>query len=174
LLVFWVKGSLQHYSIAAASLNVVAAFGFLALVTVTHTRTIRPSTLVTVYLIGAIISSISSDYIIRSKFGVSLLSWLLTASVTSKALLLCLDQKDKDRILKLGVEYSPEETSGILSRIVFWWLVPFFRKGYTTILNQEDLYPLADDLRTERLASLMNACWGKRKLDVYTTTGIWS
>ena len=76
--------------------------------------------------------------------------------------------------MKLGVDYSPEQTSGILERIVFWWLMPLFRKGYESIITQEDLFPLDQDLQTETAGNAVAECWEKCQfmLNMTDRTGI--
>jgi ATP-binding cassette subfamily C (CFTR/MRP) protein 1 len=161
LLISCVKFGAQNYPIAATCLNVAAAFGLLTLVAVEHTRTVRPSTLITTYLIWTIAISVISNNNLHSRSGTSIISWLLSSSTATKIILLCLEQRPKERTVKLGVGYSPEEISGILGRIVVWWLIPLFRKGYKSIITQEDLFPLDQDLRAETTSKAVAECWEK-------------
>jgi ATP-binding cassette, subfamily C (CFTR/MRP), member 1 len=140
----------------------VAAFGFLALVTVEHTRTVGPSTLGIIYLISATLSNAVQIWIFR-RLDAPVTFHLLLASTVDKILLLGLEQWPKTRILKLAREYSPEETSGIIARVVFSWLLPLLQKGYRTILSQGDLFPLDEQIKTEKLREEMVECWERRK-----------
>jgi hypothetical protein len=161
-IIFWAKHPLTNISIPAACLSIVAAFGFLALVTVEHTKTVGPSTLGIIYLICAALSNAVQIWIFR-KLDVPLIFYLLLASTLDKILLLGLEQWPKACILKLEREYSPEETSGIIGQVTFSWLLPLFRKGYRTIISEADLFPLDEQIRTDRLREEMVQCWERRK-----------
>jgi ATP-binding cassette subfamily C (CFTR/MRP) protein 1 len=161
LLILCVKFHSQNYSIAANALSVAAAFGLLTLVAVEHTRTVRPSTLITTYLIWIITTSNIGNSTLYSQSGASIKSWLRSSSTATNIILLCLEQRPKERIVKLGVGYSPEDISGILGRIVFWWLIPLFQKGYKSIISQDDVFPLDQNLRTETTSRAVAECWEK-------------
>lgn len=48
-------------------------------------------------------------------------------------------------------EHSPEESSGIFSLGVFFWLNNIFLDGYKKVLTIKDLYPLDSSLSAESL-----------------------
>ncbi|KAF7907140.1 uncharacterized protein EAF01_004727 [Botrytis porri] len=70
----------------------------------------------------------------------------------------------KRKILFQRYEYlSPESTSGLFARSLFWWLNPLFRLGFEGVVKDEDLFEADREL-------LLNACedrfreyWGNRR-----------
>jgi ATP-binding cassette, subfamily C (CFTR/MRP), member 1 len=170
-LVLVVRHPLTKFSIAGASLSLVAALGLLTLVAVEHTKTIRPSTLTSLYLVTAILAHGVQlrTFIIRSWTSpiVFDIGRLLLASLVCKTSLLILESWPKQRILKLEPEYSPEEKSGFLGRVVYWWLIPLFWRGYSGILTQEELFPLDSKLNSQRLGHQMMDCWERSESSYY-------
>jgi ATP-binding cassette subfamily C (CFTR/MRP) protein 1 len=166
-IIFWAKHPLTNISIPAACLSTVAAFGVLALVTVEHTRIATPSTLGTIYLVCAILSNAVQIRTFRIRLDAPVIFRLLLASTADKILLLGLEQWPKTRILKLAREYSPEERSGIIARALFTWLLPLFQKGYRTIISQGDLFPLDEQIMTEKVQEDMAEYWERCKSQPY-------
>jgi ATP-binding cassette, subfamily C (CFTR/MRP), member 1 len=140
---------------------VAAALAVLVLVTVEQTKTVRSSTLTSLYLLSAILAGCTELRTLLLRGYVPLVAKIVAASIVTKSIILFLESKSKERILKLGIEYSPEETSGVFKRIVLWWLNPLFSKGYSSILKQEDLFPLDNGLRSANLRDRMVVCWEK-------------
>lgn len=70
-------------------------------------------------------------------------SAIFAAAVAVKAGILLLEACHKSKWVSWDAKkHSPEETSGILSLSVFFWLNRMFLTGYKKILTLEDLYPL--------------------------------
>jgi ATP-binding cassette, subfamily C (CFTR/MRP), member 1 len=166
LVVFWVQNPLTVFSIAAACLGVAAAFGLVTLTAIEHSRSVRPSTLGTVYLGCAVLAGLIQLRSLHHRFNVPAIVWLLSVSTVDRVLLLGLEQRSKERFLKLGREYSPEDLGGVLNRLVFWWLIPIFQRGYRTVLSQEDMFNLDDAMKTEKLRGEILDRWNKCKLDL--------
>ncbi|KAF3128104.1 hypothetical protein TWF703_009706 [Orbilia oligospora] len=110
-----------------------------------HVRNIRPSSLLSLALtISIVFDTIRARTFIKINFD-NLLTALFTASIASKASVLLLEAKDKRVFLRSpDTEKPPEETSGLFSRSVFWWLTPLLRTGYSKILGFSDLWHLDD------------------------------
>jgi ATP-binding cassette, subfamily C (CFTR/MRP), member 1 len=159
LLACWIKSPLTNYSIAAAILALISAVGAVLLVSVEHTRTVRPSTLLTVYLVIEILVGLINVRTIHLRYYLPLLERFIFATLIIKFTLLVLESWQKQRIIQLGTDYSPEETSGILNHSVLWWLNPLFFKGYRNIISQEDLYGLDGELRSTELRDQILECW---------------
>jgi hypothetical protein len=140
---------------------VLAALGVLALVTVEHTKTVRPSTITSVYLLATIIVECVELRTLLLRAYVPLISKLVAASVVSKVVLLLLESTSKTRTLKLGAEYAPEEVSGLFNRMFLLWVNALLWKGYKGILKQEDMFPLDEKLRSSKLSDQMIDCWEK-------------
>ncbi|KAI1146779.1 putative ABC multidrug transporter [Nemania diffusa] len=113
LLILIAIGSFRVSSlfIAASALKLVSALFMITLSVVDHSRSPRPSMLLSSYLF---------------------LTLLLDAAQDEK-------------------EHSPEETSGIFSLGVYFWLNRMFLLGYQKILKIKDLYPLDSSLNSRHL-----------------------
>lgn len=58
---------------------------------------------------------------------------------------------------RLNLPVNPREKANVLSKLFFVWTIPIFRKGYTKVLQVEDIYqPLTDD-RSEKLGDRLEA-----------------
>lgn len=161
LLVLWIHTPLIPYSTISASLAVAAALGVLVLVAVEHTKTIRPSTLTSLYLLIAIIVGGTELRTLLLRGYSPLISQILIASLLNKTAVLVLESQPRKRVLRLGTNYSPEEISGVFNRVILRWLNPFFQKGYNSVLTQQDIFPLDERLRSELLLDQMVRCWKK-------------
>lgn len=79
-------------------------------------------------------------------------SCLFCATVGFKVLILLLKARQKAAWVHWNEkEHSPEETSGLFSNGVFFWLNKIFLLGYRKVLSVEDLYPLDQALDSKTL-----------------------
>jgi ATP-binding cassette subfamily C (CFTR/MRP) protein 1 len=159
LLAIWIQTPLVPSSVLSACSTVAAALGVSVLVVVEHTKTVRPSTLTSLYLLTAILVGGTELRTLHLRGYVPIICQILAGDLVVKAVLLILESQPKQRILKLGTIYSPEETSGVFNRAVLQWLNPFFRKGYSSILTQQDVFPLDERLRSANIRDQMVQCW---------------
>lgn len=129
-----------------------------ALSLIDHAKSPRPSVLLNIYLLLTLVLDAAQartlfllnqiDHTYSSVFG---------TSVALKIAILIIEAQRKSRWVRWGEsdaekEHSPEETSGIFSLGVFFWLNGVFWKGYSKILRVEDLYPLDIALDGSRLS----------------------
>ena len=71
------------------------------------------------------------------------LSAISTASVALKAIILVLEAQRKTKWVRWdSKDHSPEETSGLYSLGVYFWLNSLFVNGYRKVLRVRDLFPL--------------------------------
>ncbi|KAM9835950.1 ATP-binding cassette sub-family C member 4-like [Aulostomus maculatus] len=54
---------------------------------------------------------------------------------------------------------NPAATASLLSKIFFWWLNPLFRTGYKRRLEEDDMYQVLAEDRSERLGQELQRCW---------------
>jgi len=117
-------------SIAAASVFLVESFAFVALSKFEHVRSIRPSSLLNLYLL----SSLGLDFIrmrtlVKLQFD-TLIASLSAADMAIKGSLLFLEAQSKKSHFSIAdSERPPQEISGIFNRTVFWWLNSLFLQG---------------------------------------------
>ncbi|KAJ6786163.1 hypothetical protein PWT90_00725 [Aphanocladium album] len=73
-------------------------------------------------------------------FGSSQLTWLTVGSLLTKITIFVLESLQKRSLLLPGWrDASPEETSGWLGRVLFFWLNPLFLKGFRGALTLKSL-----------------------------------
>lgn len=120
-----------------------------------HSRTPRPSALLTGYLFLSLlldVTQVRTLYLSAAISAERTYSNLFTAAVTLKALILMLESQQKSKWMGWNEkEHSPEETSGIFSLGVFFWLNKLFLAGYKKVLLLEDLYSLDSALDPKTL-----------------------
>lgn len=156
-------------------MSLIAALSVLSLVIVEHTKTIRPSTLLSIYLVTAILAgAVQLRTIIIRPWATAIspgIANLMITSLVCKILLFVLESWPKERTIylydRVGEEHSPEEKTGFFGRAVFWWLIPLFWSGYKSVLTPEDLFPLESKLNSHSLRHQMIDCWERREFSGY-------
>lgn len=143
-------------SMAAIVLRLAAGLLMLALSLVDHSRNPRPSSLLTAYLSLALILDAAQArtlFLSSASYPERAYSGVFCATVAVKAVVLVLESRQKASWVQWNdeKEHSPEETSGIFSLGVFFWLNKLFLRGYRTILTIETLLPLDIPLESEFL-----------------------
>ncbi|KAJ5885363.1 hypothetical protein N7495_009873 [Penicillium taxi] len=132
--------------IAASVLKLLEAIAILLLSVFEHTRTNRPSMLLTGYLLLTLILDAAQSRTLYLSSTVSTeraYSNLFTAAVAVKVVMLLLECQQKTKWVEWDKKmHSPEETSGIFSLGVFFWLNRLFLAGYKNVFSINDLYPL--------------------------------
>lgn len=141
--------------IAASVLKLVSAFLMIALSIVDHSRSPRPSVLLSVYLSATLLlDAAQARTLFLSADGKPEITYssLFCAAIALKVIILLLESKQKRSWMHWDEkEHSPEETSGIFSIGVFFWLNKMFLLGYRKVLNVDDLYPLDQALNAQAL-----------------------
>lgn len=132
-----------------------------------HERCRRPSTILTIYLILAILFD-------ATKARTAWLAWQQTSPRGSlaypailvsigvfKFLILVAESVEKFRWLLpqdgLKYEASHEETGGLLNLGVFFWLNSLFMRGYSNIMHVDQLYPLDRAMSSRHLHDSLSA-----------------
>jgi ABC-type multidrug transport system fused ATPase/permease subunit len=160
---------------AAAFLRLVAAVLVMALSAVDHSRNPRPSTLLAVYLcLTLVLDAAQARTLFRSSRShvERIYSGTFCGAVAVKACVLVLEARQKASWVRWNndeKQHSPEETSGILSLGVFFWLNKLFLQGYRTILTVETIFPLDCSLDAEALHAKFshNMDYAKLKKDKF-------
>ena len=82
-----------------------------------------------------------------------------------KLLVLISEATEKTRILfATYADCSPEDTSGLYSRGLFWWLNPLFRLGFRGVVYKDELFAADRDLLSDSLEVRFKRHWADRKL----------
>lgn len=91
-------------------------------------------------------------------------SGVATTILGVKLLILISEATEKRNLLFANyADPSPEATSGIYSRRLFWWLNPLFRLGFRNVVNDDDLFAADRDLLSKSLEVRFNKHWTKRR-----------
>lgn len=113
---------------------------------VEHYYTVRPSTILSVYLFTSLLFDMTRA---RTLWLQGLdgpnrtIASLFAAAVAIKALILVYEALEKRHLLRPEYQsYPPEAKSSIYNRSFFWWLNPLFRLGFGRVLEVEDLFVL--------------------------------
>ncbi|OJJ95246.1 hypothetical protein ASPACDRAFT_82088 [Aspergillus aculeatus ATCC 16872] len=148
LLILAAVGSFQSSCLLIASsvLQLLSALFMLTVSVVDHSRSPRPSMLLNSYLLLTLLLDIARArtlYLSSDRGSELTYSSLFCASVGLKTAILILEAFQKARWVSWdATKHSPEETSGIFSLGVFFWLNKLFWAGYTHTFTIESLYPL--------------------------------
>ncbi|KAK1755647.1 ABC transporter FUM19 [Echria macrotheca] len=158
----------QHDALLEVYLGISgpAALALGALLYLEHGRSSMPSDLASIYLVVtslldfvALTAPVSTTAsLVRGP------SAPLLARFLFHVLLLALEYFGPRKPLDADLtEKSPEEQSGILSRLVFGWINPILREGYQNILVHHDLPHLSKDIRPGGTREKMLQAWSERK-----------
>ncbi|KAI1336278.1 multidrug resistance-like protein [Xylariaceae sp. FL0016] len=154
------SGTIRSTSIASSSLSFVASLALCILSLAEHVRSLRPSFILNAYLLlslafdGAILRTLwlaTAPASVRAIF---------TASFALKAAILVLEAREKHKyMISRERQHSPEETSGLYSQSLFWWLNFLLIAGFRELLRPADLYPIQDGMSAAALNAMFQAEW---------------
>ncbi|KAM3435751.1 hypothetical protein NHJ13734_005395 [Beauveria thailandica] len=154
------------------SVTLVTSLFFLYLSYLKHTRSVRPSTLLTLYL-G--LSTLLDLARVRTLFylqSANHLAAVFLAGFCVKVVMFALELYEKRRLLRPKWQHSaPEATSSTYSRALFIWLNSLMVKGFRSSLTVDTLTPIDGDLlKASEPSSLLdrwNGAYAVYELKVY-------
>ncbi|KAJ6439743.1 protein related to tpa inducible protein [Purpureocillium lavendulum] len=132
--------------IASTALVFAASVSAIPLSYLEHERAVRPSTVLSVYVLATLLFDIAQArtawlVVINPYDGI--IAKLFTCSLAAKLAILCLEAIPKTRWITWDAEqHSPEESTNIFSLGVYFWLNQLLLRGYRVVLGIENLYPL--------------------------------
>ncbi|KAL1962947.1 hypothetical protein VTN77DRAFT_9043 [Rasamsonia byssochlamydoides] len=130
-------------SIACTALTFIAALGLALLSHLEHSRNVRPSTLLSLFLFITLVFDIART---RTLWGIpdnNVVATTFLVSVICKGSLLLLESTPKRKLLySKYAKYPPEAIVGPFDRSFFWWLNPLLLQGYMGLLTLEKLIPV--------------------------------
>ncbi|RLL96888.1 hypothetical protein CFD26_106852 [Aspergillus turcosus] len=166
LLPLWsLRTSLQtSASIPAAVFSLVAALMLALLSYYEHQRSIKPSTLLSIYLFFSILFDAVQARSLWLRNSNAPIAAAFSAALAVKLIITVLEGREKRASSQVrGIKLSPETTSSIYNRTVFWWLNRLFLAGYKSTLRLNDLYPLESDMASAKLGAAIENVWLKTK-----------
>ncbi|OCK89464.1 putative multidrug resistance protein [Cenococcum geophilum 1.58] len=162
-------------SVPSAILSLVGALAIYPLSYLEHTRSVRPSALLEVYLIASLLLNIPQARTLFLQHNDISIAAIFAASIGAMLLLWILEARNKTKHLKYPYkEYPPEATRGVWNRTFFWWLNSLFVRGFKRILSLEDLYQTPPSLSSERLRDEMQAVWDRRSKPEGRRSLVWT
>ncbi|KAI1080070.1 ABC transporter [Whalleya microplaca] len=149
-------------SLTADSLTIVGIAGVAWLSYIDHQRSLRPCTLISLYLSVLVIldlARVRTLWLTGSTKGEAA-AMTVTLILTVAALLLESAEK-RSSITEEKRFGAPEEYSGFWTRTAFTWLVTTFRAGYSKVIVQDDLPILDTRLQSSVLRKSLVSTWAK-------------
>lgn len=153
------------WMIVAIISSLVAAAGLCWLLFVEHRRSIRPSAMALSYLLASLICEfiwltapenceLHRNYVFMT---------LAFSQITLKSILLILEARGKESLLYVQYQNtSPEETSGIVRGVLFWWINFFLAYGSKNNISDGDVPAIKTSLSSAKLWDEMTESWERR------------
>lgn len=155
-------GFRTRFSIAAAIMSFLAACLTTLLVHAEHVKTIRPSFLLTCYLLLTVIfdmARVRTEWMLPDQTSYAT---LLSELIAVKIFLLGLETVEKRHILlNQKVVHSIEATSGPFSKGLFIWINSLLAVGWRTVLTLNGLPAIYEELSSEDLMDRFSRKWDK-------------
>lgn len=124
----------------------------------THERSLRPSTVLDLYLFLQSLLNIARTRTLWLQAAGSPVPALMTVNLSLTLFALMLESIEEKKPLFQG---SPEEFSGLWARISFSWLTSLLRTGHAKIISQSDLPNLDTRLQSRVLRRQLITTWSK-------------
>ncbi|KAL2876417.1 hypothetical protein SGCOL_008417 [Colletotrichum sp. CLE4] len=162
-----VGNRLRAVSVAASCASFAATVMFAGLSYIEHAKSLKPSSILNTYIL---VSLVLDGAILRTMWLSHLsvaISAVFAASFACKTAIVILEAQEKTRYLVSSSaaggqsSYSPEETSGIYSRGLFWWLTPLLLTGFRRLLKPLDLFVLDGSMSAAVLNERFWLHWDK-------------
>ncbi|KAI0888406.1 uncharacterized protein GGS22DRAFT_155800 [Annulohypoxylon maeteangense] len=146
----------SNVDIISSVLRLAAALCMIGLSYFDHSKSPRPSIFLSAYLFFTLLFDIAQarTYWLASSTRPEIaFTAIFTAALAMKVAMLLLEARRKARwIAWNSKDHSPEETSGIYTLGVYFWLNKLFLEGYHKALGIRDLYPLDQNVAAKRLS----------------------
>ncbi|KAI1880861.1 hypothetical protein JX265_001101 [Neoarthrinium moseri] len=161
--------SLTRLFVASAVMQFIAALWMVILSFFEHSRSPRPSFLLSSYLFVTLLFDVAETrtfWLASATKPEMTFTSVFTATMALKVVLMLLEAQHKTKWVNWDTKepHSPEETSGIFGLGVYFWLNALFVHGYRSILRIEDLYPLDRSMKGATLDERFQRHLDYRKL----------
>ncbi|KGO68014.1 ABC transporter, transmembrane domain, type 1 [Penicillium italicum] len=166
LLISWAKKAqpITKLSVALSTINLVVAMEIVALSWVEDERSVRPSSLLAIYLLFTLLFDVVQTRTLWLSQGNSLIPRLFTANIATKIAMVLFESLEKQKHLVGSYQdLPPESTSGIVNRSFMWWLNRLFFTGFRSLLTPKDLDRLDKPLESAGTAQTASRAWALRR-----------
>ncbi|KAJ5705884.1 hypothetical protein N7536_001573 [Penicillium majusculum] len=152
-------------SLAADVLEVVAISSAIVLSYIHHCRSIRPSTLLTLFLSARSLVGIARVRTLWPIPDETTKAIVFTIGFIFTLISLVFESSEKESIVIPETEKpaTPEPFSGFWKQASFAWLAGTFRLGYSKVISVDDLPDLDPRLDTEVVAHRLQSVWSKQE-----------
>lgn len=156
-------GDKEWLRIESRSASLTASAGLVWLTIIEHKRSIRPSSLNVLYLLLMStwdVFALTYNGLIDDQNGSK---GSIAFKLAARLAMLTLECQEKTSILKPKYrQHSPEETAGLLSSLLFWWLNGLLSRGNRSILRGSQLPALEKKMEAENLRRGILLSWHRR------------
>ncbi|KAK5046622.1 hypothetical protein LTR84_007383 [Exophiala bonariae] len=153
-------------SVAASTLDFVAACILFVLSSFEHLRSVAPSTIIGLYLVVSVpfdAVRLRTHFLLHSHATTNLAA-LLSLSLALKCIVLVTEAIEKRSLLLWPYQdYPPETTGSLYNKSVFWWINPLLKAGFGKTLDVEDLFNLDKDLASINISTKFSQKWARAK-----------
>jgi ATP-binding cassette subfamily C (CFTR/MRP) protein 1 len=147
-------------TIAASALTLLDALGLCMLSHSEHIRSVRPSAIINVYLLLTLPFDVARARTLWLGGATRSIAAVFTSTLGVKLMILIAEGIEKRGILiDRYRNSSPEVTSGIYSRSFFWWLNTLMTTGFRRVIQNEDLYPIDEEMSSAFLQDQGEKVW---------------
>lgn len=151
-------------SIPATTISSIGTLALLLLSLVEDSRSVCPSAMINTYMLLSLMLDIPQARTLWLRPGSKSLPCVFTAGVVAKIVSLGLEACTKGGALFPQYRMNaPERLVSLYDRTVLWWLNPIFWLGFKNRIVFEDLFPLDDDMKSERLSNEFQTTWARYK-----------
>ena len=165
-------------SIAADTLSFVATGTALILTFLSHQRSARPSTFLSLYLSVLVILGIARTRTVWLLEPHNPVPVMMTVVFALSIVILFMESIEKrpnfvaDK--KIAEEIpAPEQSSGFWARTCFTWLAATFWQGYSKVISVNDLPALDSKLESSILSEKLMTTWDKCEYQAHLTDNSW-
>ncbi|ODA76961.1 hypothetical protein RJ55_07478 [Drechmeria coniospora] len=164
LLALWIARGVTstRLTVACVALTIAGFVVLAGLSSLEHARSVRPSTLLTLYLGISLLLDMARTRTLFHIAGGETVSGIFLTAFIIKLFLFAAEVTEKRSMLREKWQNaSPEDTGGIANRSLFLWLNYIFVKGYRTLLTVDVLTPLDAEILEASDATVLSERWEK-------------
>lgn len=164
LIVLWASpaNGPTRLSLPASVLSLLAGLALGAVSYLQHSRSVRPSAVLNVYLAISILFDIAQARTLWLREDNAKVASVFTTGLVLKALVLVAEMIEKRRFLQAPYcHYPPEALGSVLNRSVFWWINSLLIKGSSTRLYISDLFNIDNRLTSKYIMPRFSDYWKK-------------
>jgi ATP-binding cassette subfamily C (CFTR/MRP) protein 1 len=163
------RDSLGAITIAASTLRLLDSVALIVLSFVEHRNSIRPSSLVLLYLLfSTAFDAVQCRtlWLRPSINGLHTIAAVSSASIGIKIGILFLEARHKQNYLLHPWSRSPPEAlSGAISQSLYWWINTLLYRGFKASLSLETLWPTDQSMDSGRLLDRLSNNWTPRTVN---------